>query len=72
MVTPSHGPSSCRAGARFLAVIAHASLVVGIQQDGGDCSPYSGGAGGNTEHREVQHPARITYTTLLEASFYDY
>jgi hypothetical protein len=25
----------------------------------------------DTEHREVQHLARVTYSTLLEANFYD-
>lgn len=36
----SHGPSSCWSVVKLLAVIAYASLVVGIQQNGGDCPPY--------------------------------
>lgn len=38
-VIHSHDPSSCWALVKVLEVIACASLVVGIQQDGGDC-PY--------------------------------
>lgn len=47
MVIHSHGASSCQAV--VLAVIAYASLVVGIQQEGGDCLLYRE----ETEHKEA-------------------
>lgn len=68
MVTPSYGFSSWWAVIKFLAVIAYASLVEGIQQDGDDCPPYREDA----EHRKVQRLARLTYTILLEANLYDW